>query len=199
VEKLGNSAKFVLAVGACAAFGGIPAAKPNPTGAKPVSEIIPVTTIVNIAGCPPHPDWIVGTIAHVLLFGMPELDEYRLPTVFFGKTVHEQCERRGYFEEDMMAQDFSDDGCLFELGSRGQLLIATLPSEIGIIRPVGACSPVHHVSVAVLQRSLTMKATGFTSRFLSGRPMAFRGPEKLNSVTPQFAFGVMFAERNRFK
>jgi hydrogenase small subunit len=121
VEKLGSSAKFVLAVGACAAFGGIPAAKPNPTGAKPVSEIIPAATIVNIAGCPPHPDWIVGTIAHALLFGMPELDEDKRPTVFFGKSVHEQCERRGYFEEGLMAEDFSGEGCLFDLGCKGPI------------------------------------------------------------------------------
>jgi len=121
VEKLGTSAKFVLNVGACASFGGIPAAEPNPTGAQPVSKIIPQATMINISGCPPHPDWIVGTIAHVLLFGMPELDEYNRPTLFFSKSVHEQCERRSYFEADEMAEDFGDEGCLFELGCKGPI------------------------------------------------------------------------------
>jgi hydrogenase small subunit len=121
VEQLGTNAKFVLNVGTCSSFGGIPAANPNPTGAQPVPKIIPQATMVNIAGCPPHPDWIVGTIVHALLFGMPELDEYKRPKLFYGKTVHEQCERRASFEAGEMAKDFGDDGCLFELGCKGPI------------------------------------------------------------------------------
>ena len=121
LERLGNSAQAVLNVGTCSAFGGIPAAMNDTTGAKPVSEIIPKATMINIPGCPAHPDWVVGTIAHVLLFGIPELDEYKRPKVFFGKVIHEQCERRSYFEADEMAQDFSDEGCLFELGCKGSI------------------------------------------------------------------------------
>ena len=75
VKKMGNAAKAVVAVGSCAAWGNIPAAPPNPTDAKPVSEILPDATLINIPGCPPHPDWMVGTLAHVLLYGIPELDD----------------------------------------------------------------------------------------------------------------------------
>ncbi|RKY89514.1 iron hydrogenase [candidate division KSB1 bacterium] len=128
VERLGANAQAVLSVGTCAAFGGIPSGTPNPTGAMPVYKIIPKATVINIPGCPCHPDWVVGTIAHVLLFGVPELDEEKRPKLFFGKLVHDQCERRGYFDEGKMAKDYGDDeGCLFELGCKGPISHCDVP------------------------------------------------------------------------
>jgi len=119
--KLGQASKAILNVGTCSAFGGIPAAKPNPTGAKAVKDILPQATMINIPGCPPHPDWIIGTIAHVLLYGIPELDDQQRPKVFFSGLIHENCERRYYFENAKFAQDFGDEGCLFELGCKGPI------------------------------------------------------------------------------
>ncbi|MFH0924708.1 MAG: hydrogenase small subunit [bacterium] len=121
VRKLGSSATAVLAIGTCASFGGIPAAPPNPTGAKSVSEILPGKTIINIPGCPPHPDWMVGTIAHVVLYGLPSLDAYKRPTMFFGsnRVIHDNCERRAYFDEGKFARDLSEEYCLYELGCKG--------------------------------------------------------------------------------
>ncbi len=120
-NKLGGAAKAILNVGTCSAFGGIPAGKPNPTGAKAVKDILPNATMINIPGCPPHPDWIVGTIAHVLLYGLPELDDQLRPKVFFDGVIHENCERRSYFEQGQFAKDYSDEGCLFELGCKGPI------------------------------------------------------------------------------
>ena len=62
-KVLAANAAAVLAVGTCAAYGGIPAGKGNETGAMGVSaflkkEGIPAP-VINIPGCPPHPDWIV--------------------------------------------------------------------------------------------------------------------------------------------
>jgi hydrogenase small subunit len=121
VTKLGNASKAILNVGTCSAFGGIPAGTPNPTGAKPVSEIVPGKTMINIPGCPPHPDWVIGTIAHVLLYGLPELDEKLRPVVFFKGLIHENCERRAYFEEGKFAPDYGEEGCLFQLGCKGPI------------------------------------------------------------------------------
>jgi len=119
VQRLGGAAKATLAVGACAAYGGIPAANGSPTGAKPFSGVIPNAAFINIPGCPAHPDWIVGTIGHVLLFGIPELDEYKRPKMFFSKTVHDNCERRSYFDSGIFAEDYSGEGCLIGLGCKG--------------------------------------------------------------------------------
>jgi len=121
VTELGNSAQAVLNVGTCSSFGGIPAGKPNPTGAKAVKDVLPNATMINIPGCPPHPDWIIGTIAHVLLYGLPQLDGQLRPQVFFQGLIHENCERRAYFEEGKFASDYGEEGCLFQLGCKGPI------------------------------------------------------------------------------
>lgn len=124
VEKLAKNAKAVVAVGSCAAFGGIPSAEirangDNPTGAKGVSAILPGTTVLNIPGCPPHPDWMVGALLHFMFKGVPELDEYNRPKLFFDKTVHEQCERLSYYKNGKFAKHWGDEGCLYLLGCLG--------------------------------------------------------------------------------
>ncbi len=119
-RKLGNSAKAVVAVGTCAAFGGIPAAQPNPTGAKSVGEVLG-KTVVNVPGCPPHPDWMVGALAHVLLCGRPELDELGRPKLFYGNVIHYNCPRYFDFEKQRYAKYLGEDGCLVFLGCKGPI------------------------------------------------------------------------------
>ena len=73
----------VIALGSCAAFGGIPMANPNPTGAVPVSDVVKDKPIINIPGCPPIPAVIVGTLVQYLTFGkLPELDALGRPRAF---------------------------------------------------------------------------------------------------------------------
>ncbi|MDY6934017.1 MAG: hydrogenase small subunit [Spirochaetota bacterium] len=119
VSELGNNAKAVIAVGTCAAFGGIPAARGNVTGAKSVIDILPKRSIINVPGCPPHPDWITGTIVHYLLYGKPELDEFNRPKYFFAKTVHDMCEHLPKYKKGEFAQFWGDEGCLYLLGCLG--------------------------------------------------------------------------------
>lgn len=124
VEELGKNAKAILSFGTCAAYGGIPAAKQrdtgdNPTGAKAVSDILPNAAIINVPGCPPHPDWMVGTVLYYLLKGMPELDEYNRPKLFYGKTVHDQCEHLSDYKRGRFAKHWGEEGCLYLLGCLG--------------------------------------------------------------------------------
>ncbi len=117
-------AAAVLAMGTCAAYGGVQAAKPNPTQAMGAQDFLKKhgikTPVINIPGCPAHPDWMIGTIAHVLLYGMPELDGYGRPTLFYGKVVHEHCPYRGFFDDDVYCKDFNDkEGCRYQLGCKG--------------------------------------------------------------------------------
>lgn len=119
IKQLGRQARAVVAVGACATFGGIPAASGNKTRAVPLSAVLPKTAVVKIPGCPPHPDWIVGTLAHVLLYGLPELDKHGRPSMFFGKLVHDRCQRRAAHEAKQFADAFSKPGCLLKLGCKG--------------------------------------------------------------------------------
>lgn len=119
VKRVGDQAAGILSFGTCSAFGGVPATEPNPTGCKPVSDIVKSTPVINVPGCPPHPDWMVGTIAHILLYGLPEMDSFGRPTMFFNKIIHDNCERRQYFDNAVFAKTFGDPGCMLELGCKG--------------------------------------------------------------------------------
>ncbi len=134
VVELSQDALAVIALGTCAAFGGIPAAKPNPTQAQPVSQVLAAKNIkkplINIPGCPPHPDWFVGTVAGIILNGLPaadDLDDLLRPKAFYGKLIHENCPRRAYFDEGKFAKKFGDEGCLYELGCKGPITYADCP------------------------------------------------------------------------
>jgi hydrogenase small subunit len=126
VLDLSSRAAAILAIGTCASYGGIAAAPPNPTGVKSIKALTGKTTI-NIAGCPPHPDWVVWTVAQLLLGKNIAVDSYGRPTTLFNKTVHNQCPRR----ETEEAGTFGiDNRCLEELGCRGPKTIANCPKVL---------------------------------------------------------------------
>jgi hydrogenase small subunit len=92
VGSLAAKARAVLSIGTCAAYGGVASTAANPAGVKSVSEATGKATI-NIPGCPPHPDWIVWTIANHLTDSIGRLDRLGRPRALFGKTVHDRCPR----------------------------------------------------------------------------------------------------------
>ena len=147
---LAPKAMAILSVGTCASFGGIPAAGSNPTGCKPVYEVLKeyniATPVVNIPGCPPHPDWFVGTVATVLIAGLGavDVDEHLRPKAFYGKLIHDNCPRRGQFDRGNFAQDFGDDGCLYKLGCKGPVTHSDCPKRqwnSGVNWPIGSGHP----------------------------------------------------------
>ena len=125
VKRYGQNAQQILAVGTCAAFGGIPRAKPDPTGARGVRDVLGSTaTVVNIPGCPTHPDWIVGTVAYIIANGkVPPLDMDGRPHLFFSKSVHNQCPEK----YSPRAQNLGEGGCLFDLGCKGKVTRSDCP------------------------------------------------------------------------
>lgn len=134
IQKLGANAIALVAVGSCATFGGIPGAKiratgDNPTGATSLQKMFPDKKVINIPGCPPHPDWMVGTLLHVLLKGMPELDEYNRPLMYFGTTVHEKCERLPDYKRGRFAKHWGEEGCLYLLGCLGMDTGCDIPTR----------------------------------------------------------------------
>ena len=124
VKELAPKAGSVLAIGTCAAYGGIPAAEGNVTGATGVMDFAKTegikTPVVNIPGCPPHPDWIVGSLLHLLEKGIPELDDDGRPTLFFGENIHDNCPRLAEYDEGELSETLSDPkGCRMDLGCKG--------------------------------------------------------------------------------
>jgi hydrogenase small subunit/[NiFe] hydrogenase small subunit len=115
----------VIALGACATHGGIPAANPNPAKITGVSGILGGTPVVNLPGCPSDPKLLVATVMNFLLFGkLPDLDAEGRPKMFFSKTIHEQCERRSYFEAGKFVENFGTPEmeagyCLYKMGCKG--------------------------------------------------------------------------------
>ena len=125
LKEAAAGAAAIIATGNCASFGGIPKAKPNPTEAKGVWEVITDKTVVNIPGCPAIPEATTGTIANFVLFSaLPELDGLNRPMPFYGVTVHDRCLRRPFYEAGKFAESFDDEGakkgyCLYKLGCKG--------------------------------------------------------------------------------
>lgn len=125
LKDTAQHAAAIVAVGSCAAFGGIPHANPNPTGAVPVTDIIKDKPIINVPGCPPIPVVITGVLSHYLTYGtIPELDSLHRPLAFYGDTIHDRCYRRPFYDQGKFAKTFDDEGarkgwCLYELGCKG--------------------------------------------------------------------------------
>jgi [NiFe] hydrogenase small subunit len=119
-----KKAAATIAIGACATYGGIQKAAPNPGGYKGVGDAIGIKT-VNIAGCPPNPINFIGTVVNYLLLGkLPELDSFGRPLFAYGKTVHDQCPRRSHFENGEFVTEFGSEEakmgyCLYEMGCKG--------------------------------------------------------------------------------
>jgi [NiFe] hydrogenase small subunit len=117
-------AAATIAIGSCASWGGIPAAKPNPGGYKGVGAALGMK-VINIPGCPPNPINLVGTVVNYLLLGkLPDVDSMGRPKFAYGQLIHDRCPRRGHFENEEFVEEFGSKEaamgyCLYKLGCRG--------------------------------------------------------------------------------
>jgi hydrogenase small subunit len=145
-----QGAAAIVCVGTCSSFGGVPFAAPNPTGARPVSDIVGHKPIINVSGCPPIPEVITGTLLQYVTTGrVPDLDEHLRPTVFFGNTIHDRCYRRPFYDRGQFAKSFDDEGarngwCLYELGCKGPTThnaCATIKWNDGVSFPIESGHP----------------------------------------------------------
>ena len=134
VARLASQALAVICLGSCSSFGGIPGGEPNPTGIISTEAFLESqgiqTSLINIPGCPPHPDWFLGTVADLIIHGPPEtqeLDELKRPKSFFGKLIHEHCQRRAYFDAGKFAGKLGEEGCLLKLGCKGPYTYGDCP------------------------------------------------------------------------
>ncbi len=123
-QEVVPKAAAVIAIGNCAAFGGIQAAAPNPGGYKGVGDALKVQP-VNLPGCPYNPVNLVGTVVNYILLGkVPALDTLGRPLFAYGKTIHDQCPRRAHYELGEFVEEFGSPEaemgfCLYNVGCKG--------------------------------------------------------------------------------
>jgi hydrogenase small subunit len=150
LEEAAKGAKAVVAIGACAHWGNVQAARPNPTGAVGVSDIVKNKPVVNIAGCPPIGDVVTATLVHLLTFGrVPELDYDGRPMFAYGARIHDQCPRRANFDAGQFVETFDDEAarkgwCLYHVGCKGPATFSPCPIFMWNTRtswPIGAGHP----------------------------------------------------------
>ena len=128
-KEFAARAKAVIAVGSCATHGGVPAGSPNPAGLKGVREALSVECI-NLDLCPVNEGILVATIVDFLLTNkIPELDSFGRPKIFYGQTIHDQCERRAHFEAGRYVERFGSPEeelgyCLYKVGCKGPMAYA---------------------------------------------------------------------------
>lgn len=131
LEHAAHDAAAVIALGSCAVNGGWMAAYPNSAGAYGVQQHLEKAGIevpvVNIPGCPANPEWLTTILVEVVLMGKTpaelDLDSQGKPAAF-RQTIHDNCERRGHFENGEFVYEFGSEEeakgyCLYALGCRG--------------------------------------------------------------------------------
>jgi hydrogenase small subunit len=159
LDNLAPNADAVLALGTCAAYGGIPGMRNNPTGAMGLRDYLGSgwrsrrgIPIVNLPGCPVQPDNITETllclVLHLAGIGAPiELDEQGRPQRIFGRTAHESCNRAGLAEHGQFSEQHGDGRCLVKLGCKGPTVKCNVPIR-GWVNGVGGCPNVGGICMA---------------------------------------------------
>jgi hydrogenase small subunit len=125
LKECAADAKAVIAWGACASWGCVQAAKPNPTQAVPIHKVITDKPIIKVPGCPPIAEVMTAVVTYMLTFDrLPELDRLGRPKMFYGQRIHDKCYRRPHFDAGQFVEHWDDEGarkgyCLYKVGCKG--------------------------------------------------------------------------------
>jgi hydrogenase small subunit len=159
IDRLAPKAFAVVAVGTCACYGGIHAMAGNPTGSMGLADYLGWNwrskmgiPIVNVPGCPVQPDNMTETLLYLLyqaagLAPMIPLDDKLRPTWLFGKTVHEGCDRAGYYEQGDFASEYGSPKCLVKIGCWGPVVNCNVTKR-GWMAGIGGCPNVGGICIA---------------------------------------------------
>lgn len=192
IDRLAPKAWGVIACGTCATYGGIHAMAGNPTGAMGLVDYLGKTflsagglPVVNVPGCPVQPDNMMETVLYLLyqaagLAPIIPLDEHFRPTWLFGKTVHEGCDRAGYYEQGDFAHEYGSPKCLVKIGCWGPVVNCNVTKR-GWMRGIGGCPNVGGICIAC-----TMP--GFPDKFM---PFMDQPPGATLSSTVAASYGSL--------
>jgi len=179
VQKLAAKAFYTLAVGTCATNGGIPGSQGNPTNAcglqfkrEKGGGILGADyrarsgfPVINIPGCPAHPDWIVETLYMLVQnkLTLDMLDYAQRPAHFYNTLAHHACPKNEFYEFKASARAFGQQGCLFEiLGCRGTQCESDCNIRLWLGR-TGSCTRGGYPCVACTSQTFPLPKTRYFS------------------------------------
>jgi hydrogenase small subunit len=177
LDDVGSKAAAVIAIGSCAAWGGMPSAGPDPTGARGVDDLLKDKSIVNLPGCPPNPYVLLSTVLQFAKYGsLPELDDKRRPKFAYDRVIHEHCPRRAHFDAGRFAKTLGDEAheqgyCLYELGCKGPVTHAPCST-----RHFNDTPDAWPIGIGAQCFGCTEKGVGFTMPLFALAPIKFATP-----------------------
>jgi hydrogenase small subunit len=158
LDWLAPRAWAVVAIGTCATYGGIHAMEGNPTGAMGLPDYLgwdfksgAGLPVVCVPGCPVQPDNFMEVFVYLLyqaagLAPAIPLDHAHRPTWLFGQTVHEGCDRGGYYEQGDFASALGSRKCIVKLGCWGPVVLCNVGKR-GWMNGIGGCPNVGGVCI----------------------------------------------------
>jgi hydrogenase small subunit len=199
IDRLAPKAWAVVAAGTCSAYGGIHAMAGNPTGCRGLPDYLGWTwrskagiPLVCVPGCPVQPDNFMEVLLYLLyqaagLSPMIPLDDALRPTWLFGNTVHEGCDRAGYYEQGDFADQYGSPKCIVKLGCWGPVVQCNVGKR-GWMSGIGGCPNVGGICIGC-----TMP--GFPDKFM---PFMDEPPGAKLSTTAVMLYGNMVRALRRF-
>lgn len=158
IDRIAPQAWAVMTAGTCSSYGGIHAMIGNPTGCMGLPDYLgwqwkskAGIPIVCVPGCPIQPDNFMDTLLYLIRQAvgkapMIPLDEQLRPTWLFGQTVHEGCDRAGYYEQADFADDYSSQKCIVKRGCWGPVVQCNVGKR-GWMGGIGGCANVGGICI----------------------------------------------------
>jgi hydrogenase small subunit len=199
IDRLSPKAWAVVAIGTCASYGGIHAMSGNPTGCMGLPDYLGWNwqshagiPMVCIPGCPAQPDNMMETLLYLLYMASGAappipLDDQLRPLWLFGQTVHEGCDRGGYYEQGQFAEEYGGRECIVKLGCWGPVVNCNVGKR-GWMGGIGGCPNVGGICIGC-----TMP--GFPDKFM---PFMSQPPGSMLSAKAITTYGRAISALRKF-
>ena len=199
IDRLAPKAWAVVAFGTCATYGGVHAMAGNPTGAMGLPDYLgwgwrsqAGIPVVCVPGCPAQPDNMTETLLYLLYLSvgrapMIPLDSELRPQWLFERSVHEGCDRGGFYEQGDFAHRYGEPQCIVKLGCWGPVVQCNVTKR-GWMTGLGGCPNVGGICIGC-----TMP--GFPDKFM---PFMDQPPGSMLSAAAVTTYGRSIAALRRF-
>lgn len=199
IDRIAPHAWAIIAAGTCSAYGGIHAMAGNVTGAMGLPDYLgwgwkstAGIPIVCVPGCPVQPDNMTQSLLYLLyqkvgMAPMIPLDAQLRPSWLFDLTVHQGCDRGGFYEQGEFAEKIGGRECIVKLGCWGPVVQCNVGKR-GWMNGIGGCPNVGGICIGC-----TMP--GFPDKFM---PFMDQPPGSILSAAAVMSYGRAIHALRRF-